>query len=607
MNKPQDMSAELKDSIFDAVIAEFVASGTDNFSTEAVARRAGVDPHVIDAQWRDRRVLLMDAMLTRADQLCPNLDTGSLSGDLEAVAASAAAMASGELRRQWLHRLLPNGRDADLSEVGSDFWMARFGSLEPILKRAAKSDELRPGVDPREAIRMLTAALYYDVIFTDAPVRPEYAAQVLEIFLYGILGGDTHDAALRKDFEARERARTLLRATTDAMLDPQALLEAVRDDDARVTDFTFGEVNPAACAYLERRREDLLGASLIETLPGFDVSGLLARYADCVNTGEPMIAEDFPYFSRRYQQVRHYELRTARAGSDWLSVTWRDVTESYQANRRVWESEERYRLLTENAWDVIWTMALDGSITYISPSVERVRGITPQEAMGQSLDEIHPPESAARVSNYYAELFAAVADGTEPPVFRGEQEYYRKDGSIMTGELEVIPRLNADGEVTEILGVTRDISDRKRFEAAEGRYLDLFENSIVATSMITPAGRYAMVNQAMCDWLGYDEATFLTKTWQEVTVTVTHRNAAVSVSEAMHSASIDRQPGELDRVADLLAGRAHTYQGERQFIHADGQLVWAHVSAFTLRDQNGEPQYLVGQMIDITREVESRR
>lgn len=606
MNNPQDVSAELKARIFDAVITEFVASGADKFSTESVARRVGIEPREIFAHWRDGRVLLMDAMLTRADQLSPNLDTGSLSGDLEAVAASATAMASSDLRRQWFHRLLPNGRDADLSEVGGDFWAARFSVLEPVLRRAAKSDELRPGVDPREAIRMLTAALYYDLIFTDAPVRPEYAAQVREIFLYGILSGETHDATLRKEFEDRERARALLRATTDAMLDPQALLEAVRDDDAHVTDFTFGEVNPAACAYLQRRREDLLGASLIETLPETEASGLLARYADCVNTGEPLIAEDLPYFSQRYQQVRHYDLRAARASSNWLSVTWRDITETYQDNRRVWESEERYRLLAENAWDVIWTMALDGTITYVSPSVERVRGITPQEAMAQSLDEIHPPESAARVSGYYADLFAAIANGTAPPIFRGEQEYYRKDRSIMTGDLEVIPRLNADGEVTEILGVTRDISDRKRFEAAEARYRDLIENSIVATSLTTPDGRYAMVNPAMCDLLGYDAATLLTKTWQEVTVAVDNQNPAMSVSEAMQDPATDSQP-ELDRVADLLAGRAPNYRGERQFIHADGHLVWGHVSAFCLHDDNGEPQYLVAQIIDITREVRSRR
>lgn len=152
-------------------------------------------------------------------------------------------------------------------------------------------------------------------------------------------------------------------------------------------------------------------------------------------------------------------------GSVVVEGALQDVTTLHQMETELRHSEQRHRLLSQNAWDVIWTMGLDGSITYVSPAVERVRGFTPEEAMVQSLEQIHPPESAASVGNYFAQLFAAIEQGTEPPMFRGEHEYYRKDGSIMTGELQVIPHIDADGNVVEILGVTRDISDRKQFEA----------------------------------------------------------------------------------------------------------------------------------------------
>jgi diguanylate cyclase (GGDEF)-like protein/PAS domain S-box-containing protein len=152
-------------------------------------------------------------------------------------------------------------------------------------------------------------------------------------------------------------------------------------------------------------------------------------------------------------------------GSVVLEWVARDVTAQLLAERRLAESEEKYRLLAENAYDVIWTMALDGSITYVSPAVERVRGITPQEAMAQSIDQIHPPASAASVAEYFTRLFTAMATGGELPVFRGEHEYYRADGSIMTGELQVIPQVGADGVPVQILGVTRDVSERKVFEA----------------------------------------------------------------------------------------------------------------------------------------------
>ena len=140
------------------------------------------------------------------------------------------------------------------------------------------------------------------------------------------------------------------------------------------------------------------------------------------------------------------------------------ITELRDVESELRRSEQRLRLLVENAYDVIWTMAMDGTVTHVNPAVMRVRGITPEEARNQTLEEINPPESAARVGEYYQRVFAAIEAGTEPPAFLGEMEYYRKDGSIMTGELQVIPHVDGDGQVVELIGVTRDISDRKVLE-----------------------------------------------------------------------------------------------------------------------------------------------
>jgi diguanylate cyclase (GGDEF)-like protein/PAS domain S-box-containing protein len=167
-----------------------------------------------------------------------------------------------------------------------------------------------------------------------------------------------------------------------------------------------------------------------------------------------------PVYSRCWAQTRQRD-----DGSVILEGTVNVITELRRTQTELLRSEERHRLLAENAWDVVWTMAMDGTITYVSPAVQRVRGITPEEASRQTLEEIHPPESQARVTDYFQRVFAAISAGTEPPVFRGEMEYRRKDGSIMTGELQVIPHVDADGQVVELLGVTRDISERKMFEA----------------------------------------------------------------------------------------------------------------------------------------------
>ena len=158
--------------------------------------------------------------------------------------------------------------------------------------------------------------------------------------------------------------------------------------------------------------------------------------------------------------------RERQDGSVVIEGSLMDITDEHEAEVRLRRSEKRSRLLAENAWEVIWTMDLDGTITYINPAVERMRGITPEEAMRQTLEEINPPESATRVAAYFQTVFESMAAGIEPPPFRGEMEYYRKDGSIMTGELQVIPHVDGAGRVVELIGVTRDISDRKATEAA---------------------------------------------------------------------------------------------------------------------------------------------
>jgi PAS domain S-box-containing protein len=173
-------------------------------------------------------------------------------------------------------------------------------------------------------------------------------------------------------------------------------------------------------------------------------------------------------YADRLRHVRRYadlfaELRQARLSEQEARTQAEALRRSEE---RVRVSEERYRVLAENARDVIWTTSAAGELTYVSPSVEQVRGLDPAEALRQSLEEILAPESRAIVAAYLDRVRHALASGATPDIFRGELEYRHKDGSTLWTEVFAAPLLGADGSLREIVGVTRDISERKRNERA---------------------------------------------------------------------------------------------------------------------------------------------
>ncbi len=102
-------------------------------------------------------------------------------------------------------------------------------------------------------------------------------------------------------------------------------------------------------------------------------------------------------------------------GSVILEGVVQDITELREVEAELIRSEERHLLLAENAWEMVWTMGLDSSITYISPAVERMRGFTPEEARRQTPEQMSTPESAARIAEYYHRVFVAIEAGTPPP------------------------------------------------------------------------------------------------------------------------------------------------------------------------------------------------
>ena len=152
--------------------------------------------------------------------------------------------------------------------------------------------------------------------------------------------------------------------------------------------------------------------------------------------------------------------RPLRISGTHEDISWRKETEE-----RLRLSEERHRLIAENASDVIWTMDLTGKFTYVSPSVEKLRGYSPAEVLTQSWEEIFTPPSLALASGHYSFFIKKLKEGTPPDSMRMELEQWHKDGSTVWTEVVASTLTRRDGTFFEILGISRDISHQKRSEA----------------------------------------------------------------------------------------------------------------------------------------------
>jgi PAS domain S-box-containing protein len=157
-----------------------------------------------------------------------------------------------------------------------------------------------------------------------------------------------------------------------------------------------------------------------------------------------------------------------------------DITERKTAEEELQKSEARYHLLADNTTDVIWTLNFDGNFTYVSPSVFQLMGYTPEEAKQLPLSKVVSKGSLTLITEKMQHKLDDVVSGSPLTPDTIEIEQLCRDGSTVW--VEAVYRLLVDenGKPTEFMGVSRNISKRKRAEAALQESLEKFR--IIATN-----------------------------------------------------------------------------------------------------------------------------
>ena len=136
-----------------------------------------------------------------------------------------------------------------------------------------------------------------------------------------------------------------------------------------------------------------------------------------------------------------------------------DVTQEKQAELALRESEERFRLFAETSADIIFQIDLKGRVLYCSPSVEKILGYTPAEVKGTAFEKYVSYSDIPKVRRNFQRL-----------IFREKMTPFEinvlaKSGTPVPLEVNASPLMRA-GEIVWLLGILRDITERKRADEA---------------------------------------------------------------------------------------------------------------------------------------------
>jgi len=221
---------------------------------------------------------------------------------------------------------------------------------------------------------------------------------------------------------------------------------------------------------------------------------------------------------------------------------------------------------------------LDGQPLFVNPAFCAMLGFTEEEMRNKHCVDFSPAEDAEKDWALFQQLRAGSIDH-----YQIDKRYFRRDGTLVWGRLS-ISLLNGSPSPL-VLAMVEDITERKRAEEAlrdsEAQFRSVFRDAGVGMVIVSPEGRYLSANPTFCDCLGYTEQELL-----EMSVeSITHPEDWPAFQKKLKEA--------------MLEGRGfHWFQ--KRCLHKSGRIVYTESSTSVIRNREGDRQFFVGQVIDIT-------
>ncbi|MCX7965463.1 MAG: PAS domain S-box protein [Syntrophorhabdaceae bacterium] len=344
--------------------------------------------------------------------------------------------------------------------------------------------------------------------------------------------------------------------------------------------------------YANRRMADMLGYNL-EELQGKCLKDFI--HEEDIPNYEMEVARRKRGLSGRYERM----LRKKDGSYMWALVSatpildkdkrfigsfamFTDITDKKNAEEALKKSEEKYRSIFENAVEGIFQSTPDGRLITVNPTMARIFGFT------------SPEEMIDRVVNIGKQLYTSSEDRhrfkkileEKGMVERFEAQFFRKDGTVLWGSLNVRAVKDRDGTIKYYEGTLEDITSRKKAEEelkrSEEKYRDIFENAVEGIFQVTPDGRYLSVNPALAKIHGFSSP----------------EEMMASVTDIAHQLYVD--PSRRAELKRRIERDGYVKDFEILMRKKDASLQWVSITSHAVKDKNGNTLYYEGMLVDIT-------
>lgn len=331
-------------------------------------------------------------------------------------------------------------------------------------------------------------------------------------------------------------------------------------------------VNKRAGELLGKAPAYLIGKNMWVEFPQEETNPFYRAYHQAMETQQMVTVEEYVEVYGKWFQNLIYP------ASDGLSVFFHDITDSKENEKKIIESEMRFRTLTKTAPVGIFETDGSGSTTYVNETWLQYTGMHFEEAVGDGwLDAVHPDDREWLQKGWHSK--------TEmESVSFSEYRLVDKQGRQRWVNGKAAPVFYADGKVRGYVGIILDVTERKKTEEkiaeSELRFRTLAKDAPVGIFETDANGLTTYVNQT---WLNYTGLTF-EEAIGDAWMYIIHPDDRQNQVESWKNKIKNIEPSET----------------EYRIINKNGELRWVNGKAIPVINSSGKVTGYIGTIADVT-------